>query len=112
MGVNNPFKDALLTQGPGKPATSPPVTSPKVNTPTRFTGLGNNEEEQLEQQIEMRPCTPQELSQLRQERARNGMKAASHMIKLWGKGADSVMLSELEMRKIEDTVENPAVREL
>ena len=37
------------------------------------------------------------------------MEDASLMIKLWGKGADTVILSELEMRKIKSIVENPEV---
>lgn len=45
VGVDNPFKDAVLTQAPSKTARSFPVTSPKVNTPRRVTVFGNNDEE-------------------------------------------------------------------
>lgn len=48
------------------------------------------------------------ISQSRQECAQNGMKDTSYMIKLWGKGAVTVMLSELEIRKNEN-IENLAV---
>lgn len=37
------------------------------------------------------------------------MKDSAYMIKLWAKGADTVMLSELEMRKIKNIIENPEV---
>lgn len=46
LGVaNNPFKDSIVTQGPGKTAISLLVTSPKVNTPRRLTVFGTNDEE-------------------------------------------------------------------
>ena len=82
----NTLKVMLWPRAPGKTALSLPVASSKVNTLRRYTVFSNNEEEQLKQQIEIRANTPQEISQLRQEYAQNGMKDASYMIKLWEKG--------------------------
>ena len=39
------------------------------------------------------------------------MKDATWIMKLWGKGADTVMLTEHEMRKIRNIVENPSIAE-
>lgn len=74
-------------------------TPPKVSTPRRFTVFGINEEEKLKQQIEMRPYTPQEIDQLRQEYGQNGRKGAFYRIKLWGKETDTAMLLELDTSK-------------
>ena len=60
---------------------------------------------------ELRPFTPGELSELRREYAQNGMKDATWIVKLWEKGADTVMLTEHEMRKIRNIVENPSIAE-
>ena len=59
----------------------------------------------------MRPYAPQETDQLRCKYAQNGMEDASCRVKLWEKGADTVLLSELEMRKIKNIVEDLAVYE-
>lgn len=88
-----------------------PVTFSKVNTPRRVTLFGHSDEEQLEQQTEMRPYAPQETDQLRCKYAQNGMEDASCRVKLWEKGADTVLLSELEMRKSKNGIDNPAVCE-
>lgn len=39
------------------------------------------------------------------------MKDATWIVKLWEKGADTVMLTEHEMRKIRNIVENPSIAE-
>lgn len=60
----------------------------------------------------IRPYITQGISQLRREDTQKGTKAASYMIKLWEKGADTVTLSELDNdEKIKNIVENPAVYE-
>lgn len=60
---------------------------------------------------ESRPYNPQELSELRREYAQNGMKDATFIVRLWEKGADTVMLHEQEMRKIRNIIENPSIFE-
>jgi hypothetical protein len=59
------------------------------------------------QQI-IRPYTLQEISQFSQIYAQNGIKNASYMIKLWEKEADTIMLSQLEMRKNQEYFRKPS----
>lgn len=86
MGVNNHFKDAALTRSPVKTVIFIPMISSKVNTSKRFTIFSNNDEEQIEQQIIIRPYTNRGIGQMRQEYAQNGMKDIFYMTMLWGKG--------------------------
>ena len=60
--------------------------------------------------METRAYTPQELNELRKGYA-HSMKDASYIVKLWEKGADTIMLSDQEMCKIRNMVENPTVFE-
>lgn len=68
-------------------------------SPEIGAGAGNRPQTRTEIEIrESRPFTPQELSDLRREYAQNGMKDATYMVRLWKKGADTVILHEMEMR--------------
>ncbi|XP_059101848.1 uncharacterized protein LOC131895456 [Peromyscus eremicus] len=99
-----------------------PVSTQSKRTPIRSTisalnpfstGGGSNHPkfEMGTKFEEIRPYTPQEISELRKDYAQNGQKDAEYMCRLWEKGADTVMLTDLEMRKIRNIVENPSVSE-
>jgi hypothetical protein len=59
--------------------------------------------------METRTYTPKEFNTLRKDYAQNGMKDASYIVKLWEKGADTILLSDQEIHKIRNMVENPTV---
>lgn len=60
---------------------------------------------------ESRPFNPQELSDIRRDYAQNGQKDAQFMVRLWEKGADTIMLHEQEMRRVKGIIENPSIYE-
>lgn len=58
---------------------------------------------------ESRPFTQAELNDLRKEYAQNGSTDAEYMLRLWEKGADTVMLTSNEMSRLKGCIENPGV---
>lgn len=101
-------------QGVANPAQySFPVATKTIKTPIRKNNpFASKDGAHPGVEInEIRPYSPQEISDMRKNFAQNGIRDAEYMCKLWENGADTIMLSSSEMAKLRNIVENPAVTE-
>lgn len=99
-GLINP-----INSGPARELTEAlPVTTSTVkrnkNAPRTVPGI---------EMEESRPFTQSELNDLRKEHAQNGATDAEYMLRLWEKGADTIMLTDAEMSRLKGCIENPGV---
>lgn len=88
-----------------------PVSTRITKTPSSGGSKFNPFMDDKEETLEQRAFNQTELSDLRRDFAQNGAKDAEYMCRLWEKGADTIMLSDQEMKRIRNIVENPAVAE-
>ena len=70
---------------------------------------GSGHTSPIEVIMKARAYAPQELNELRNNYSQNGKKEASYILKLLENGTDTIMLSDQDMCKIRNMVENPSV---
>lgn len=84
---------------------------PGITSQFLSTNKGSWQTDPTDTVLEVRAYNPQEINELRKNYAQSGMKEAAYIVKLWEKGADTLLLSDKEMCKIRNMVENPTVFE-
>lgn len=88
-----------------------PVTTQIKRTPIRNSNPFSPGGPSSIQVDESRPYNQTEISDIRNQYAQRGSKDAEYLCRLWEKGADTIMLTEGEMRTLKNVIENPSVLE-